>query len=313
MSLDKTDPGTLFDLEIAFTSSVSSTVRSHVRDARDEWEAVLEDTELDEVTFDEELSCFGISRFVGTVDDHLILVHVDSIDGEGGTLAYAGYCYRRPADDSPVLSATWIDSADVERMLDEDALVPVAFHELAHALGFSGRHWGRLALLDEDEDYDPHFEGELAIEAFDEAGGEDYDGEKVPVQRRVYSHWRESVFRDEIMTPTINLRDDEAPISAITLQAMADAGYKVDVSRADDYELPDPAVPPPGAPAKEDRAVFDLSNDVVWGPVTVLDADGRVIRVIPPPPGSVRWPPPGREVRIEPPAPPRNPEGLRPR
>ncbi|MCE2398129.1 MAG: hypothetical protein J4F34_03630 [Gemmatimonadetes bacterium] len=157
-----------------------------------------------------------------------------------------------------------------------------------------------LDLLDEGDD--PHFEGKLAIEAFDEAGGDDYDGEKVPVQLWVYSHWRENVFQDEIMTPSINLENDEVPISAITLQSMADIGYEVDVSRADDYELPDPAVPPPGALAKGDRAVFDLGNDVVWGPVTVLDADGRVIRVIPPPPGSVRWPPPGREVRIELPA-----------
>ncbi|MCE2398909.1 MAG: hypothetical protein J4F34_07745, partial [Gemmatimonadetes bacterium] len=56
--------------------------------------------------------------------------------------------------------------------------------------------------------------------------------------------------------------------------------------------------------AKGGRAVFDLSNDVVWGPVTVLDADGRVIRVIPPPPGSVRWPLTRREVRIESQSPP---------
>lgn len=229
------------------------------------------------------------------MDDHLIFVHVDSIDGKGGILALAGYCVRRGADDSPVLSATWIDEADVEEMIDQDALVPVMFHEMAHALGFSGTHWDRLDLLDKGDD--PHFEGELAIEAFDEAGGDDYDGEKVPVQLRVYSHWRESVFGDEIMTPVIDLENDEAPISAITLQAMADAGYEVDVSRADDYELP-------GSDEIRSRKrtgrVFDLSNDVVWGPVTVLDAEGRVVRVIPPPPGSVRWPPPGREVHIAP-------------
>ena len=35
------------------------------------------------------------------------------------------------------------------------------------------------------------------------------------------------------MTPSINLRDDEAPISAVTLQSMADIGYEVDVSWAD--------------------------------------------------------------------------------
>lgn len=155
-----------------------------------------------------------------------------------------------------------------------------------------------------DKGGDPHFEGELAIEAFDEAGGDDYDGEKVPVQLEVYSHWREDVFGDEIMTPVIDLENDEAPISAITLQAMADAGYEVDVSRADDYELPDPTAPPPEAPGGEDRAVFDLGNDVEWVPVVVVDADGRVIRVIPPPPGSVRRPLPRRGVRIEPRHPP---------
>ncbi len=287
-----------FDLEMAFTSSVSSTVRSHVRDARDEWEAVLEDTELDDITYNRTLTCGGLSGYVGTVDDHRWWVHVDSIDGEGGVLAYAGYCYSRQSDDSPILSLAIFDEADVEWMLDEDALVPVAFHELAHALGFSGYHWDKFDLVDKSSD--PHFEGDLATDAFDDAGGDDYDGEKVPVQPRVYSHWRENVFQDEIMTPSINLRDHEAPISAITLQAMADIGYEVDVSRADDYELPDPTVPPPAAPGGDGRAVFDLSNDVVWGPVTVVDADGRVIRVIPPPPGSVRWPLPGREVRIEP-------------
>ncbi|MCE2398912.1 MAG: Ig-like domain-containing protein [Gemmatimonadetes bacterium] len=308
MTVTATDPGDLraivstsgggsFDLEVAFTSGVSSTVRSRVEDARDEWEAVLRDTELDDVTFDRTVACFGISHFVGTVDDHLVFVHVGSIDGEGGILAAATYCYERMSDNTPVLSATWIDEADVEEMLDHDALVTVAFHELAHALGFPGL-WDDHDLLDTLDADDPHFEGELAIEAFDEAGGEDYDGEKV------YSHWRESVFGDEIMSPFIYVEDDEAPISAITLQSFADAGYEVDVSRADDYELPDPTVPPPGAPAKDDRAVLDLSDDVVWGPVTVVDADGRVIRVIPPPPGSVRWPLTQGEVRIESRSPP---------
>ena len=288
-----------FDMEMRFTSSVSSTVRSHVSDARDEWEAVLEDTELDDIAVNRTLNCHGISRFVGTVDDHLIFVHVDSIDGEGGVLAYAGFCYFRSADSSPLLSATWIDEADVEKMTDLDALVPVMFHEMAHALGFSGGHWDRLDLLEKGSD--AHFTGELAIEAFDEAGGEDYDGEKVPVQLKVYSHWRKSVFGNEIMSPTIDLENDEVPISAITLQAMADAGYKVDVSRADDYELP--SSDDIQARRRTGR-VFDLSNDVLWGPITVLDADGRVIRVIPPPPGSVRWPLPRREVHIEPRRPP---------
>ncbi len=294
----------VFDLEMWFTSDVSSTVRSHMEKARAKWAAVLRETELSDVTFNRRVECGGLYGDVGTVDDHLFWVDVDSIDGEGGTLAYAGYCWSRGSDDSPILSRAVFDEDDIDRMLDNDALVAVAFHELAHALGFSGYHWDKFDLIDKGSD--AHFKGKLAIAAFNDAGGDDYNGKKVPVQLRVYSHWRENVFRDEVMSPTINLRSDDAPISAITLQSMDAIGYEVDASLADDYELPDPNLPPPAPPREDDPAIFDLGDDVAWGPVTVVATDGRVIRVIPPPPGSVRWPFSRREVRIEarrPPAP----------
>ena len=271
-----------FDMRLRFTTSVSSSVRSEVSDARDKWELALVETELDDVDFDRDVTCYGLTAYVGTVDDHEFWVHVDSIDGEGGVLARAGYCYRRAADSTPLISASIIDAADVERMEELDALVAVVFHEMAHGLGFSRTHFDLLDLLDKDEgdDPDPHFEGELAIEAFDDAGGDGYQGEKVPVQRRIYSHWRESIFGDEIMTPSIDL-ESETPISAITLQAMADMGYVVDLARADDYELPGVEY------RRRGRTVLDLSNDVVHMPVMVVDADGRVVRVIPPPPGKL--------------------------
>ncbi|MDE2872520.1 MAG: Ig-like domain-containing protein [Gemmatimonadota bacterium] len=297
-------PGS-FDLEMNFTSGVSSSVRKHLRDARDEWELVLKNTEFDDIRVNRTLRCLGIRGYVGTIDDHRLFVHADSIDGEGGILAVATYCYRRTSDGSPLLSATVIDEDDIEEMMDEDALVPVVFHEMGHALGFPG-YWFYHDLVDTLDADDPHFEGELAIEAFDDAGGDDYDGEKVPIQLRRYGHWRESVFGDEIMSPSIDLENDEAPVSAITLQSFADVGYKVDLSRADDYELP-------GAEARRKTGrVFDLGNDVVWGPVVVLDTDGRVVRVIPPPPGAPRSPLPRREVLIEsgrPPGPGSDPPG----
>ena len=290
-----------FDLDMWFTSSVSSTVRSHLEAARAAWAGVLRDTELSDITFNREIECGGLRAYVGTVDDHLYWVHVDSIDGRGGTLAYAGYCRYRTSDDSPIVSRAVFDEDDIDRMLDHDALVPVGFHELAHALGFLGYHWDKFDLLEEGSD--AHFTGRLAIQAFDDAGGDDYDGNKVPIQLEFHNHWRESVFRDEMMSPFINLRDDDAPVSAITLQSMAAIGYEVDVSLADDYELADPSLPPPAKPGEEDPAVFDLGHDVEWGPLTEVDNDGRVIRVIPPPPGAYRGPLPRRDVRVEPPRP----------
>ena len=292
----------VFDLEMRFTSSVSGTVRSHLEEARQEWADILIDTELEDIDLNRTVHCGGVTRYVGTVDDHMVWVHVYSIDGEGGILAYAGYCIARTEDDSPVLSRVIFDADDIDGMLDHDVLAPIAVHELAHGLGFSGYHWDKYGLLEKGSD--AHFTGELAIEAFDEAGGEDYEGNKVPIQLGGYSHWRESVFRDEVMSPGVDMGDDDLPVSAITLQSMAAIGYEVDLSLADDYELPDPSIPPPPMRREKDPTVFDLGNDVVWGPVAVVDADGRVVRVIPPPPGATPWPVPRRDVDVEPPQPP---------
>ena len=162
-----------------------------------------------------------------------------------------------------------------------DMLEVVAFHEFAHGLGFVSVYWDHHGLLDTGTD--PHFRGSRAIDAFDAAGGTGYPDAKVPISIGDYSHWREDVFGLEGMTPVLTLGAAN-PFSAITLQAMADVGYLVDVSLADDYQLPNTV--PPDIAGDLAGPVFDLSNDVVQGPVMVLDPDGRVVRVIPPPPGT---------------------------
>ena len=186
------------------------------------------------------------------------------------------------------------DEADIDRVVTLGSLATVAFHELAHGLGFLSKYWNRKGLLDDDPD-DPHFTGALAVEAFDAAGGTSYTDAKVPISPES-SHWRKDVFGLEGMTSTLTLGIAN-PFSAISLQAMADVGYAVDVSLADDYQLPNTV--PPKVVADQAGQVFDLSNDVVRGPVIVLGADGRIERVIQPPPGSVVPSFPRREVRIE--------------
>ena len=53
-------------------------------------------------------------------------------------------------------------------------------------------------------------------------------------------HWRESVLDDELMTPRISDRVAH-PLSAITIQSLADIGYRVNVTQADAYTVPDPS------------------------------------------------------------------------
>ena len=330
MSITATDPGGLsaadswdvtvvatvpetFDIQLGFTSSVTEAQKEHIRAARDSWESFLAATEFWDVAYNQEVSCLGLTTTVGTVDDHVVLVHVTAIDGISGTLAQAGYCSFRtiggvPA--GPIISAIEFDAADIERVRAAGSLVGLAFHEMAHGLGFSDSYWDGLGLLDTGAD--PHFTGAFARAAFDAAGGDSYTGNKVPVSSPDHSHWRESVFGHEVMTPTLRVGTAQA-VSAITLEAMADIGYTVDVSLADDYDLPNAIAPGPVADAP--GQVLDLGNDVVRGPVMVVGPDGRTIRVIPPPPGSLLPSRPRREARIEI-RPPRvdlsNPRSLRP-
>ena len=135
-----------------------------------------------------------------------------------------------------------------------ERLKSVILHEMAHALGFSAtahrwkhylrgrRKYDRIG----DEIPDTHFLGPLAIAAFDDAGGADYAGAKTPVENGVTRftsgsvdhHWRESVLGDELMTSLFDF-DEAAPLSAVTIQALADIGYVVDVTQADPYTLPE--------------------------------------------------------------------------
>ena len=305
VSVTATDPGGLsatdqftvtvasnqFTIALGFTSAVTEQQRSTLRGARDTWEAVLTDTELSDVSMPSQIQCLGlVTDNIGTIDDHFTMVTVRAIDGASNILAQAGYCYTRTADGTPIVSATVYDEADIGGLLQDGTLDDVALHEYAHGLGFASPYFSANGLLDSGSD--PHFTGALAVAAFDAAGGTTYTGSKVPLSSD-HSHWREDVLETELMTPSLG--SGLSPFSAITIQAMADLGYTVDVSQADSYQLPSPG-PPPRLAAKH-AATDNLHNDVVATRVIVLADDGGVVRVIPPPPGSPVWSFPQVEVQ----------------
>ena len=310
VSVTATDPGGLsatetfqvtavlpgeFNMWLGFTDAVTDVQKVWFRLARNIWELALAATELPDAPFSDPPECLNITApGVHTVDDHLAMVDVRAIDGLGGVLARARYCHVRASDGTPVVSATIVDEADIDHLMSVHKLGVVAFHEFAHGLGFISRYWHYHDLIDTGND--PHFRGALAIDAFDAAGGTGYPGAKVPISSPDHSHWREDVFGLEGMTPELTLSASN-PFSAITLQAMADVGYIVDLSLADDYQLPNTV--PPDVAADHAGQVLDLSNDFVPGPVMVLDRDGRIVRVIPPPPGTPELSFGSREARIE--------------
>ena len=200
----------------------------------------------------------GVKVF-GLVDDLLIYARLANIDGRGETLGIAGPREMRTHSKLPIVAQMTFDTSDLSDFTPE-ALQDLYLHEMGHCLGI-GTVWKRLDLLKnpsiitliilplEVDDADTHFAGAEAIEAFNDAGGTDYTDGKVPVENEKGGsgtrdgHWRQSVFGpNELMegfaSPGAATRQ---PLSAITIQSLADLGYTVDVRQADAYTLPSPA------------------------------------------------------------------------
>jgi hypothetical protein len=222
----------------------------------------------------------------GTVDDLRIYVDIDSIDGPGNTLAQAGPCIIRGLGDLPVIGVMQFDSADMSLLSSRGELLPVVKHEMGHVLGI-GSIWDLLDLLHNPSlpssaGVDTYFSGERAIAAFDEAGGGSVYtlGSKVPVENTAIQgsadgHWRESVLGTELMTPYFN-SGQRNPLSAISIESLADLGYTVDVTKAEPFS----AVYHAPALVPGSGRVIDLGHDVRTGPVYVVSPKGRLRRVM---------------------------------
>jgi hypothetical protein len=234
----------------------------------------------------------GISHPAVTevVDDLLIFAVLEPIDGPGGILGMAGPCYLRDGSWHAAVGIMFFDTADLDMLDDEGLLETVIVHEMGHIVGV-GSIWAEYGYLQNPSDpnrggtpgADTHFNGPAAIVAFDDVGGTGYTGgEKVPVENdnSVYgtgsldSHWRESVFNNELMTPSINLGTN--PLSVVTVASLQDVGYLVEMSGADPYTLPGS-----GAMRTAGRTIV-LEKDVWYGPRHIGDTRGRVIRTLNP-------------------------------
>jgi len=123
------------------------------------------------------------------------------------------------------------------------------------------------------------FSGPAAGAAFAAIGG---SGPDVPVENdvdffglgSVNSHWRESVFDDELMTPAAN---GSLALSEVSVAAMADLGYEVDPRAADPFSL--------GVASTTVGTGVVLENDVRIAPIVILGSGGAR-RVVAPSRGS---------------------------
>jgi hypothetical protein len=239
-------------------------------------------------------ACGTWSPAVGpvTVDDILILVNVDSIDGPGKVLGQAGPCYIRTASRLTIMGMMQFDSADVDTLAAHGRLAATITHEMGHVLGF-GTLWTQAAFnclqnaSSVGTPLDTYFSCAYGQAMFDSIGGTSYTGGlKVPVENcgpaspagcgagTINSHWREPVLTAELMTGYLD-NGVPTPLSRLSAAAMQDLGYVVNYAGSDPF-LPTFSLLAPGARA---GGVF-LGEDVYRGPIYVVDRTGRVVNVI---------------------------------
>ncbi|MCS7168273.1 MAG: DVUA0089 family protein [Gemmatales bacterium] len=229
-------PTSQFDIVLRFGPGISPAQQRIFRQAEQRWEQIIIG-DLPDVVYQGE-----------TVDDVVIDVSVVPIDGPFGTLGQAGPTALRLPSFLPIFGIMEFDTADVSRMQQDGQLRDLILHEMAHVLGF-GTIWDLRGLLSGPGTSDPRFVGTEAVRQYQaifnttqtsvpvEAGGG-------PGTRD--SHWRESVFRTELMTGWSEPPGVRMPLSRISVGSMADLGYVVNLAAADPYRPPSPLLGPRG-------------------------------------------------------------------
>ena len=300
------DPVEPFNLELVFIDNGTPSQDQAFLEAAAIWSSVIvgdiPDYDLGSEVIPSNACIDGMPSVGGVIDDVIVYAAIRPNDGEGKTLAKAGPCFVRNGSGLPIIGVMEFDEADLDRLELDGDMREVVLHEMGHVLGL-GTIWSRRDLLQDpstsgsgeectvfDPDADTHFIGALAIQAFDEAGGTGYGGSKVPVANgelgatcsSADGHWRESVMRTELMTPFLNSQSVN-PLSAITIQSLADLGYAMDETQAEPYTLPSiiTQAPAPDAVSPADGSrLIDLGGDLYSGPVWVMEQGGRVVRVL---------------------------------
>lgn len=215
-----------FDIQLVF-SGFTTSQRAIFEQAAAKWESIIVG-DLPNATYN------GVA-----VDDLQINASSSAIDGVGGVLGQAGYDRTRTTGTRlPYHGSMQFDSADMASMEANGSLLNVIVHEIGHVLGL-GTLWQSRGLLTGARTSNPLYVGPQALAAYNSIFGTTATG--IPVENSGGSgtrdsHWRETTFRNEIMTGYINSGSN--PLSRLTVGALADLGYTVNYAAADNYTRP---------------------------------------------------------------------------
>ncbi len=204
----------------------------------------------------------------------LITASVGPLDGPGSTLGEAGPCLvRSDATAIPAIGIMAFDDADMDLMASRGILDGVILHEMLHVLGI-GTMWGPggRGFVADPQGADPLFTGPQGTAAYGVFGALNAML-GVPVENTGGTgtrggHWRESVFRGELMTGWVG---GGMEMSRVTVSALADMGYDADLTKADPYTLASLL----GGQISASLLREDAINERVIQPIGRIDRSGR--------------------------------------
>jgi hypothetical protein len=220
-----------FTIKVRFLGGLSQNQKNAFKQAADRWSRVIVG-DLPNVNVDGE-----------QIDDVLILAQGRPIDGRGGILGQAGPTHLRPASAGgsafiPAKGIMSFDTADLDAMEANNTLRDVITHEMGHVLGI-GTIWDLKNLLQGAGSSNPTFTGTTAKREYGKL--KNTGPTPVPVENTggpgtADSHWREVIFRNELMSGFIAGANN--PISGVTVGSLQDVGYVVNLSAAEIFHLP---------------------------------------------------------------------------
>lgn len=221
-----------YEIEVRFVGGLTAIQKNAFKTAAKRWSKVIVG----------DLPSVIVSGEV--IDDLLIMAQGVPIDGPGKILGQAGPTHLRPASAGanaflPAKGLMSFDTADLAKMQADGTLVDVITHEMGHVIGI-GTIWAIKNLLTGANTINPHFTGTAAKKEYGALKGT--GPTPVPVENTggpgtVDSHWRETVFKNELMSGFIAATNN--PLSRLTVASLQDLGYVVDLSAAEPYSLPD--------------------------------------------------------------------------
>jgi hypothetical protein len=278
-------PSERFDITLRLLTPMSDSQARAFVDAKERIEEIITGDLPAQAVVASAAQCAAVN-VNQVVDDVLILAEVAPIDGVGKILGQAGPCALRPTTSGslPALGHMMFDTADLDSMEANGTLGKVILHEMLHVVGY-GTLWGPppgFGLLGDAGTDDPYFLGPFARNNMATYNnGAVYTGRPVPVENSGGpgtrdSHWREVVFRSELMTGYIGSGPGSVPLSATTVGSLQDLGYVVDVTKADPFDLANPTALRSSGLTVDEPPVH-LEGDVRTEPPFRLGADGRPI------------------------------------